>query len=235
MNTEKKIWTGAILISLALHAGIFFFCPQFRQEKKEPPVMNVTLTMLPVPEMKAAEGKAEPEKKPAPKPKPKKEIKPKKKIVKKVKKTEKKEIKPVKEVETEISQNVSDVPVSEPVYDEAENTADTGTGTEGTASGTGTAGSGSGSGGGDELVEVTSLRIIKKVIPNYPAFSRKRREEGTVTIIVTIENGSVTKTEIEKSSGHGRLDASAERAVKEWKFDCPARIRARIPISFVLD
>lgn len=234
MNTEKKIWTGAILISLILHAGVFFFCPQFRQEKKEPPVMNVVLTMLPVPEMKAPEGKAQPEKKPAPaKPKPKKEIKPKKKAVKKDKKAERKEIKPVKEIETEISQNVSDVPVAEQTYDEPETTEDSGAGVE--SSGSGESGSGGGSGGGDEPVEVASLRIIKKVIPNYPAFSRKRRETGTVTIIVTIENGSVTKTEIEKSSGYGRLDASAERAVKEWKFDCPARIRARVPISFVLD
>lgn len=234
MNTEKKIWTGAILISLILHAGVFFFCPQFRQEKKEPPVMNVTLTMLPVPEMKAPEGKAQPEKKPAPaKPKPKKEIKPKKKAVKKDKKAERKEIKPVKEIETEISQNVSDAPVAEQTYEEPETTEDSGGGAE--SLGSGESGSGGGSGGGDEPVEVASLRIIKKVIPDYPAFSRKRRETGTVTIIVTIENGSVTKTEIEKSSGHGRLDASAERAVKEWKFDCSARIRARVPISFVLD
>jgi len=45
----------------------------------------------------------------------------------------------------------------------------------------------------DQLVDAASLLVIKKVIPDYPAFSRKRKEEGTVKIIVTIENGKVVK------------------------------------------
>jgi len=86
----------------------------------------------------------------------------------------------------------------------------------------------------DQLVDAASLLVIKKVIPDYPAFSRKRKEEGTVKIIVTIENGKVVKTEIEESSGFERLDASAVRAVKQWRFDNNGIVRARVPFIFKL-
>ena len=37
---------------------------------------------------------------------------------------------------------------------------------------------------------------------------------------------------LEKTSGHDRLDASALRAVMEWKFNSEGIIRVRIPFTF---
>lgn len=84
-------------------------------------------------------------------------------------------------------------------------------------------------------VDVYSLQIIKKIIPDYPAFSRRRNERGTVKIIVTIKNGAVTKAEIDKSSGYERLDNSALRAAKQWRFSHEGEARAIIPFIFNLD
>jgi len=94
---------------------------------------------------------------------------------------------------------------------------------------------GDGSGGG-ALVEAESLRITKRVVPEYPVFSRKRKEEGTVSVVITIVRGSVEKAEIERSSGYERLDASALRAARQWRFDTgdTAVLRARVSFSFKL-
>jgi protein TonB len=90
--------------------------------------------------------------------------------------------------------------------------------------------------GGGALVEAESLRITKRVVPEYPVFSRKRREEGTVSVIMTIVRGSVEKAEIERSSGYERLDASALRAARQWRFDTgdTTVLRARVSFSFKL-
>lgn len=87
----------------------------------------------------------------------------------------------------------------------------------------------------ESFVEADSLRVIKKILPEYPAFSRKRKEEGTVKVIITIENGRVVRTELDQSSGFERLDASAMRAAGQWRFDHSGTIRARIPFTFKLE
>ncbi len=84
------------------------------------------------------------------------------------------------------------------------------------------------------IASINSLVITKKVAPQYPAFSRKRIEEGTVTLLITIENGSVTDCRVESSSGYARLDEAAKRAVSQWKFAQTDSVRARVPISFKL-
>lgn len=83
-------------------------------------------------------------------------------------------------------------------------------------------------------VELGSLKIIKEVIPDYPAFSRKRGEEGEAGIIVTIKDGTVTAAEVYKSSGSKRLDQSALRAAKQWRFAEAENVRAVIPFVFSL-
>ena len=93
-------------------------------------------------------------------------------------------------------------------------------------------GIGPGSSGGYGIADVGDLEVLKKVTPEYPLFSRKRREEGPAVIIARIENGSVTSAVLEKTSGHDRLDASALRAVMEWKFNSEGIIRVRIPFTF---
>ena len=55
----------------------------------------------------------------------------------------------------------------------------------------GTAGGGPGAGagpaGGTGPVDVRTLKILSKTPPEYPLFSRKRHEEGKLTILITIK------------------------------------------------
>lgn len=83
-------------------------------------------------------------------------------------------------------------------------------------------------------VELSSLKIVKEVIPDYPAFSRKRGEEGEARIIVTIRDGAVADAEVYKSSGSKRLDQSALRAAKQWRFADAGNVQAVIPFIFSL-
>lgn len=83
-----------------------------------------------------------------------------------------------------------------------------------------------------EVVDVTALVITKKVTPLYPAFSRKRKEEGTVQLLITISDNSVAECKIERSSGYARLDEAARRAVLQWKFSHSGTVKARVPIVF---
>lgn len=83
-------------------------------------------------------------------------------------------------------------------------------------------------------VDVETLRILSKTPPEYPLFSRKRREEGRLTILITIQSGRVIDARVEQGSGHPRLDEAALRAVRTWRFDHAGRIRARVPVRFQL-
>ncbi len=54
------------------------------------------------------------------------------------------------------------------------------------------------------------------VRPEYPRLSRRRGEEGTVRVRVSIgEEGVVDEIEVAGSSGHRRLDRAAYRAVRD--------------------
>jgi protein TonB len=87
---------------------------------------------------------------------------------------------------------------------------------------------------GRAIFDASSLKITKKVAPDYPMISRKRKESGTVVLLIEISSGSVESVEVESSSGHAPLDESAVRAVKMWKFDAGHGnvILARIPFKF---
>lgn len=59
--------------------------------------------------------------------------------------------------------------------------------------------------------------------PPYPAFSRRRGEEGTVLLNVLVtREGRAAKVELDHSSGFDALDRSALRTVQDWRF-VPAR------------
>lgn len=59
--------------------------------------------------------------------------------------------------------------------------------------------------------------------PAYPSISRSRREEGTVLLeVLILANGTVGEVRIKESSGYSRLDQTAMRAVKRWRY-LPAR------------
>ncbi|MBQ9882451.1 MAG: energy transducer TonB [Synergistes sp.] len=238
-------WTAALVISVALHCLLFFVSgalPDRTEEKPETP-MNVKLVFAP--------------EKPKPKPEPVKIEK--KETVKEAapksappKKTEIKKARPVEvpkktteapvpvrkpqEISAEKAEDIA--PAAESPAPQAEesaasgtsdsdrSTADAGSGTAG-ASGNGEASAPSGG-----IADVSTLTVTHKVIPEYPSFSRKRREEGTVIVIASVDNGSVTSAEVEKTSGFERLDAAALRAVKGWRFAYDGKIRVRIPFAF---
>lgn len=55
--------------------------------------------------------------------------------------------------------------------------------------------------------------------PEYPRASRKAGHEGTVTLLVTVgADGSAKAVRLHASSGFTRLDESALRAVRAWRF-----------------
>jgi periplasmic protein TonB len=59
--------------------------------------------------------------------------------------------------------------------------------------------------------------------PDYPAASRRMREEGTVYLDVHVTaEGKAGDLSIRKSSGHARLDEAALNTVRHWRF-VPAR------------
>ncbi|MDR3354726.1 MAG: TonB family protein [Synergistaceae bacterium] len=87
------------------------------------------------------------------------------------------------------------------------------------------------------VVDVERLRVTKRIAPVYPMISKKRRDQGSVVLLIKIVSGRVASTEIERGSGHAPLDESAERAVKGWQFDTSgygAEVTARVRVSFKL-
>lgn len=78
--------------------------------------------------------------------------------------------------------------------------------------------------------------------PDYPALSRRLREEGRVVLRVLVtEEGAPQQVELRQTSGHPRLDQAALEAVRRWHF-APARRGADrlaawvlVPLAFSLD
>ena len=86
---------------------------------------------------------------------------------------------------------------------------------------------------------VTDVAYIEAPQPKYPPESRRSGEEGLVVLRVLInEIGSVARIDIERSSGHSRLDDAACAAVKRARFrpylenGVPRMALATIPIEF---
>jgi protein TonB len=86
---------------------------------------------------------------------------------------------------------------------------------------------------------VTDVAYLEPPQPKYPPESRRSGEEGLVVLRVLInEIGSVAKIDIERSSGHARLDDAACQAVKRARFrpyienGVPHMALATIPIEF---
>ena len=76
----------------------------------------------------------------------------------------------------------------------------------------------------------------------YPPMSMRQREQGTVMLRVLVDaSGSVQRIEIERSSGHAKLDAAARDAVQRARFKPVLRDGQAIsawgivPIEFRLD
>jgi len=86
---------------------------------------------------------------------------------------------------------------------------------------------------------ITDVAYIEPPQPKYPPESRRSGEEGLVVVRVLInETGIVARVDIERSSGHSRLDDAACQAVKRARFrpyvenGVPRMALATIPIEF---
>lgn len=77
--------------------------------------------------------------------------------------------------------------------------------------------------------------------PAYPMESRRKREQGTVVLMLTLDTeGRVADIRVERSSGHERLDKAALGAVRQWRWSRTLRdgalvtVRGLVEIPFVL-
>lgn len=84
-------------------------------------------------------------------------------------------------------------------------------------------------------------QMVAGKAPRYPLESRRRREEGTVVLSVTLGlDGRVERVVVARSSGFSRLDDAALRAVRDWRWKPmtdggePVRVQGVVEIPFKL-
>lgn len=89
---------------------------------------------------------------------------------------------------------------------------------------------------------VSAVEYVREPVPRYPPQSRRLREQGLVVLRVVIdERGVASSIEVERSSGHARLDDAAREAVLRAAFRPyvedgePRRALVLIPIEFALN
>jgi protein TonB len=73
--------------------------------------------------------------------------------------------------------------------------------------------------------------------PEYPYSARLRRQQGTVLLLVTLdEAGNPTSVTVEQSSGVGALDLAARKKVlADWRFKPGQGNQVHVPVEFHLD
>lgn len=83
---------------------------------------------------------------------------------------------------------------------------------------------------------------LKNPAPPYPPLSRRMGEEGKVILRVSVTaQGTADNVEIKTSSGSQRLDESAQKTVRTWKFipakrgDTAVQSWVLVPIIFKLE
>ncbi len=83
--------------------------------------------------------------------------------------------------------------------------------------GSGKGGNGSGSGG--TAGPYADAALFSNPKPHYPAVSRRMGEEGVVVLSVYIlADGRVADVKVKRSSGFPRLDESALKTVRHWRY-----------------
>lgn len=83
---------------------------------------------------------------------------------------------------------------------------------------------------------------LRNPAPPYPSLSKRMGEGGKVVLRVSVSpQGTADSVEIRTSSGSPRLDESAQRTVRNWKFvparrgDAPVQSWVLVPIIFKLE
>lgn len=86
-----------------------------------------------------------------------------------------------------------------------------------------------------------SARMISGAPPRYPLECRRRKEQGTVILALTLDlDGRVSSISIARSSGFERLDNAALSAVRKWRWaplvkdGKPVMVKGQVEIPFVL-
>jgi protein TonB len=88
---------------------------------------------------------------------------------------------------------------------------------------------------------VEAAETIDAPAPEYPRTARRKRQEGTVTLLADVRaDGTVASCRIETSSGFPLLDAAAQAVLPSWRFK-PRVVAgnaqpfvARVPFRFTL-
>ena len=222
---ERLFWVIALTLSITAHIAFVLLMPGAAAKPDIKPIMRVRLAMAekksdpapavaPIREEVPAEKKAASKKEAAPIKEPQKKAEPAKAVKTQSERT------PVQEVQAVAETTDSEAGTSVKATNDAVST-------EAPPSSLPHAQP-------ERVVELDTLEVVKKVLPDYSSFSRKRKEEGTVKIIATVTGGRVVKAEIESSSGFQRLDESALRAVWQWLFKNSGTVRVRVPVTFRL-
>lgn len=84
-------------------------------------------------------------------------------------------------------------------------------------------------------------RMISGAPPRYPMESRRKREQGTVELLIILGiDGAVETISVRHSSGFAQLDNAALTAVRRWRWSptlqdgTPVKVRGVVEIPFVL-
>ena len=97
--------------------------------------------------------------------------------------------------------------------------------------------------GPPSVVQVSnlSLNMLSGAPPRYPVESRRKHEEGTVVLSLTLgQDGRVANISVSRSSGFDRLDQAALSAVRKWRWaplvrdGKPVMVKGIVEIPFVL-
>lgn len=86
-----------------------------------------------------------------------------------------------------------------------------------------------------------SSTMISATPPRYPTESRRKREQGTVVLMVLLSvDGTVADISVSQSSGFARLDQAALAAVRRWRWSPTRRggtavmVKGLVEIPFIL-
>lgn len=84
-----------------------------------------------------------------------------------------------------------------------------------------------------QYIDMSTVRILHQVSPVYPALARMTHVQGTVVLMMTIDERGIP-TEVQMLEGHPVFREEALRAARQWRFE-PARLEGRpTPASFRL-
>ena len=90
--------------------------------------------------------------------------------------------------------------------------------------------------------DIRPPKELRRPSVQYPPASQDNGDEGTVTLLLAVQtDGSISDIQIARSSGHRRLDAAAQKALRNIKLQpatChgkPIAVRIHKSITFKID